>query len=213
MKRFTYLVAALILSVTVVFFFFKTENPQPKVTKVSTLHKPRPLVVTLPTIKYPSVTRPKRIPASGSNLTLPEKLNISPAKDALRIGNSYVVIEDLKALPKLKYQPNLGEKILEDDSFVFFRPAFEQEQSLPVAFNSSRQKLYPISHILHIKGIDTELREQLKTQGWQEYYYHPPLKLLSVKSTPARVINQYQELKARGFDVRLEVLKERPQAK
>lgn len=129
------------------------------------------------------------------------------------MGKSYQLVEEVLTLSKEEYRPEMGKIIKQQDGLVFYRPESKDAKGWPVALHKGRQKLYPISHILHIKGVDSDLRQKLTHLGLTEYYYHAPLKLLSVRSTPTKVLQQYEELKAQGLAVRLEVLKEQPQLK
>jgi hypothetical protein len=163
--------------------------------------------------KFPPVVKHNRRPASVNVAVAPKKLEgITIAPNALKIGKSFTVVEGVNAIAKNKYSPAFGKKIKEDKYFVFFAPNATQK-GLPVAFNAQRQKLYPISQVLHLRGIDTIERAQFKAEGMSEFYYHAPLKMLSLNTSPGTVIQQYESLKARGFDVKLEVLKETVQAR
>jgi hypothetical protein len=63
-----------------------------------------------------------------------------------------------------------------------------------------------------LKKINEVLRQEIVDEGHKEYYYNSRLRLLSIQSTPHEVLALYTEFKNRGLDVRIEVLKETPQA-
>lgn len=185
-----------------------TEQIKKKERKISQVD------LSFETRKYPPVRKLKRALASSAPAARPEILTgLKISERSLPIGKSFQLVEDVVALPKEQYRKEMGKIVKNENGLIFFRPETKDIKAWPVAFHKGRQKLYPISHILHIKGVDPELREQLSQRGLSEYYYHAPLKLLSVRSTPTKVLQQYEELKSQGLTVRLEVLKETPQLK
>jgi hypothetical protein len=152
------------------------------------------------------VSEAARTPAQ----TKEETFEFNPQIEAtLPLNGTNQVMLEISVIEKQKYRPEFGTKITEDHLFTFFRSPVVREDTWPVAYDHSRHKLYPVSHILHLKGVDEEQRQLLKAEGMTEYYYHKRLKYLSVKSTPIQVLKDFQQLKERGFDVRLEIIKER----
>ncbi|MBA2404703.1 MAG: hypothetical protein H0V66_08020 [Bdellovibrionales bacterium] len=134
------------------------------------------------------------------------------SKNALSIGKSYKVVDGLLTVSAKKYKPEMGKKISENAHFVFFQPSSHPAEAWPVAQDITNLRLYPVSHILHVKGIDAAERAQFQAEGMQEYYYHSRLKFISLETSPTTVLKQFQTLTARGFDVRLEVLKDAPRS-
>jgi hypothetical protein len=164
----------------------------------------------------PPVVKSERKPASFVKKSRPQKISgLVIAENAIRIGKTFKVVDGVATMDKSKYKSSFGKKISEDANYVFFQPASAaaMADALPVALSSTNLKLYPISHILHVKGIDADERAQFKAEGMQEYYYHSRLKFISLETTPSTVMKQFQALTARGFDVSLEVLKETPHSK
>jgi len=156
-------------------------------------------------------TQGNRSPANYRQRSRPQPIaGVTIGKNPIRIGKSFNVVEGVVTLEKAKYQESMGKKIFENDKYVFFAPVSPKTEAWPVALNSSNQKLYPISHVLHVKGVDAEMREQLKAEGMQEFYYHSRLKLIFMEASPSTVLTQFKKLSAQGFDVQLEVIKENP---
>ena len=198
----------------IIFGYLQVSQTSSKKNSQTKTSENKNMLSPYPTRKFPPVVKYNRRPPSINKASKPQKLEgimISPG--ALRIGKSFQLVKNLNAIHKTAYSPKFGKKIKEDKYFVFFKPNHSNRPGFPVAFNASRQKLFPISHILHLRGIDSSERDQFKAEGMSEFYYHAPLKMLSLNTSPATVVQQYQSLKARGFDVRLEVLKETVQAR
>lgn len=161
----------------------------------------------------PNPIMANRSPANYRQRKRPQPIaGVTIGKNPIRIGKSFNLVEGVVTLEKAKYQEIMGKKIYEDDKYVFFAPVSPKTEAFPVALNSSNQKLYPISHVLHVNGVDAELREQFKAEGMQEFYYHSRLKLIFLEASPSTVMKQFKKLSAQGFDVRLEVIKENPKA-
>lgn len=165
-------------------------------------------------VEYPSQPEANRLPAQVNQKRNFSRTFSTVATDhEFKIGKSYVLTEDLNALPRKQYLPSMGKKVSEDKYHVFFHPASHNLSALPVAWNSGQQKFYPVSPVLHVRGVDELVRTQLKSEGMQEFYYHARMKLLSLESSPSSVLSDYQDLLKRGFDVRLEILKDPPGSK
>jgi hypothetical protein len=139
-----------------------------------------------------------RIPQSVEN-TLVKDLTIELTK-----GHEF--LKDVAAIAKDKYQPSMGEIISRNDEFIFFK-APEGNPYAPVAISQATNTFYPISTILHIKGVTPAVRDELMAQGHKEYYYHPPMKFLSLETRPGEVMKVYNDLRKQGHQVELEVLK------
>ena len=209
MKRWTYFVLGIL-------FFIGYAQDWNKTAPVTQKKKTNTLT-NFVTRKYPPVPAAKshRSPASQGKYKR-VKRTIDPSllsKNPIRIGKSFQIVEGVSTLAKNKYNSSLGKKISENDQYVYFRPASGKTEAWPVALDSTNLKLYPISHVLHVKGVGPELRAQFKSEGLNEYYYHPRLKFMFLEASPSTVIQQFQKLTARGFDVRLEVIKETPKSK
>lgn len=160
------------------------------------------------------VTKPQRTPSSIRGRDHKRKpIDVVLNKNPIQIGKNFQVVDGIAGVEKTKYKTSLGKKILENDQYVFFQPAKEVQEALPVALDSVNQKLFPISHVLHVRGVNSDLRAQFKSEGMHEYYYNPRLKFMFLETSPTTVLQQFQKLTARGFDVRLEVLKDPPIAK
>lgn len=142
---------------------------------------------------------------------IPQSVESTFEKDeSVKVTRGYEFLKDVAAVSSKDFKPTMGQVIQERDGFVFFRASPGHPYS-PVAISKTTNNLYPISSILHIKGATQALRSDVLAQGYKEYYYHAPLKFLSIKSDSAQVLRMYSELKGKGFQVQLEVLKPRQQ--
>jgi hypothetical protein len=193
----------ILITVAVIWQWKKTDT-----LAVSAKPQAPSLTAVFPPAPVPSRPKPERTPAQAA-----EQISLVPfdatSEQKIAIGGDDVLLPEIFAIARKKYRQEIGKKVSEDRFFIYFRSAVVSGGSSPVAYDRSLQKLYPVSHILHLKGIDPAERDLLRAEGMAEYYYHPRLKYLSLKSTPTRVLRDYQHLKERGFDVRMEVLKER----
>lgn len=138
---------------------------------------------------------------------IPQSIGMTFHKDTtIHLTRGHEFLKDVAAVNKSEYKPSMGEIIQQNDQFVFFR-AQENHDYIPVALAKMSNTLYPISSVLHIKGATKDLRTELLNQGYEEYYYHAPLKFLSIKSESGQVMKVYSELEKQGYKVQLEVLK------
>lgn len=209
MKRWLALFILILVFISSRFGSHESTAPSALMKKAAPVQKPS--VLTPPqappakTVASPQVST-NRQPAAV-------KIQVSFGEQPIRIGKSFGLVENIRTIPKHKYLPSMGPNLTEINGFVYFRPASAEINGWPVAQDKSSERLFPVSHILHVKGVDAELREQLKSQGMNEFYYHSRLKLISLEATPETVVKQFQQLTARGYDARLEVLKDLPRSK
>lgn len=139
-----------------------------------------------------------RIPQSvKSSFTTDKKIHLT---------RGYDFLTDVASLPKSEYRPGMGQQIVEHSGFVFFH-ADAGHSYYPVAISRMTSTLYPISSVLNIRGATPDLRNDVLAQGHEEYYYHAHLKFLSIKAESGQIMKTYSELREKGFNVELEVLK------
>ncbi len=210
MKKKIIVLASLSLCAAIYLSRHQTDHPiafkpvkKQIVPKATSLDPKTMREIPLPASMIPNL----RVPASVSSGPEPLPFEVEKEK-SLRVSKNWSLMLDISVMDKKKYRPEFGKKILEDKHFVFYRSPVTQKEAWPVAYDPARARLYPVSHILHIKGVDESERVQFRAEGMTEYYYHARMQYLSVKSTPTQVVKDYQILKERGFDVRMEVLKE-----
>lgn len=127
-------------------------------------------------------------------------------KSTFKMTPGFEFVDNVAALPEDRFDPSLGSVIQKKDGMVYFRTTPDHPY-VPVALSKSTNMLYPISSILHVKKATQEIRKNLLSRGFEQYYYHPSLKLLSLKSKSGQVIKTYQELQREGLKVELEVLR------
>ncbi len=138
---------------------------------------------------------------------IPQSVESSFQKDkTIRVTRGFEFLKDVAAIAKDQYKPSMGEIIQQNDNFIFFR-AGENHHYIPVAMTKSTRLIYPISTILHIKGATASIRQEVLNAGFTQYYYHAPLKFLSIESKSGGVLETYKDLQGRGFQVELEVLR------
>lgn len=138
---------------------------------------------------------------------IPQSVKASFTADKkIHLTRGYDFLTDVASVPKKDYRSGMGDELLEHSGFVFFR-AEEGHSYYPVAISRTTSTLYPISSVLHIRGATEELRNTVLAQGHEEYYYHAQLKLLSIKAGPGQIMKTYSELREKGFNVELEVLR------
>jgi hypothetical protein len=209
MKRWTCLILGILFFIGYAQDWTQT-TPAKQKNKTNTL-------TNFVTRKYPPVPVAKsyRSPASKAQRNRVKRITDPSllSKNPIRIGKSFQIVEGVSTMEKNKYKSSLGKKISENAQYVYFRPASGKTEAWPVALDSTNLRLYPISHVLHVKGVGPELRAQFKSEGLNEYYYHPRLKFMFLEASPSTVLQQFQKLTARGFDVRLEVIKETPRSR
>lgn len=125
---------------------------------------------------------------------------------SFKLTRGHVFVSNVGAIPTENYQSSMGEVLYQDSVFSFVR-ASGDKNLLPVAYSPSTGKLHPISSVLHVMNATEAIRSEVKGLGFQEYYYAPGAKLLSVQSTQSEVLEVYSDLKDRGFEVQLEVVR------
>lgn len=214
MKRIFYLSLGILFLFTF-FIFFELEEEKtaliktPRRSIAATKTSPAPAVPASPTNKVFSDS--KKISRKKSSRKLYARIPQSVSEDFQRepsyqITVGHVLISNVKAVSKENYQSAMGEIIYQDEVFNFVR-SNDNKNLLPVALSPSTGKLHPISSVLHVKNATEVVRREVKGLGLREYYYHPGAKLLSVKSTQSEVLEVYSDLKDRGFEVQLEVVR------
>lgn len=193
-------------------FMLTNKKHEPKVTKrtlASVPHKPK---VHSKKIIHPRVVaafQGKGDQNSYLKNRIPQSVESSFEKDnSVKITRGYEFLKDVAAVSSKDFKPAMGQVIQERDGYIFFKASPGHPYS-PVAISKTTNNLYPVSSILHIKGATPSLRSDVLAQGYKEYFYHAPLKFLSIKSDSAQVLKMYSELKGKGFQVQLEVLKPR----
>jgi len=148
------------------------------------------------------------------------KLDRTPAQNGDPIWEEYKDFEfsprydistTLAAIEKYQYNPNMGPKVSEKDGWIVFNATQMTENIHPVAIDRSTLRSHPLSHILHIKNANSELKQELNDVGLKTYYYNDRLKILSVESEPHKILETYNNLRKSGLEVQLEVLKDLPQ--
>ncbi len=138
---------------------------------------------------------------------IPQSVESTLQKDRdIKLTKGFEYLKDVAAVAKEQYKPAMGEIIQQNEHFIFFR-AGENHNYIPVAMTKSTRLIYPISNILHIKGANASVRQEVLNAGFTQYYYHAPLKFLSVESKTGGVLETYKDLANRGFKVELEVLR------
>ncbi len=191
------------------------------------MSKEKEAAVIEPTRKLASMPRPHRDPYSkkivhhrtiaafrGKLVThqtfanrIPQSVEASIKKDKeIKLTRGFEFLKDVAAVAKDQYKPSMGEIIQQNDNFVFFR-AGENHNYIPVAMTKSTRIIYPIANVLHIKGATPAIRQEVLNAGFTQYYYHAPLKFLSIESNSGGVLKTYKDLQSRGYKVELEVLR------
>lgn len=129
----------------------------------------------------------------------------------IKLTRGHVFLKNVAAIPKEKYGPALGKIMHKDDLYVYIKTKVDHSH-IPVALMTSTNRLYPISSIVHVKGASESDRRKLLNSGFAQYYYHAPLKFLSIDSQGENVLKIYSDLENKGYKVELEVLKPLPGA-
>lgn len=195
-------------------FVLTNKQDEKKVTKRTLASIPMKQKVHSKKLVHPRVVAAFQGKVNQNNFLrnrIPQSVESTLTKDpAVKITKGYEFLKDVGAISKKDYKPEMGEIIQERNGFVFFK-ANSGHPFSPVAISRTTNNLYPIASILHIKGATMDLRNQVLAQGYKEYYYHAPFKFLSIKSEASQVLRMYSELKEKGFQVELEVLKPKHQ--
>lgn len=159
-----------------------------------------------------SALKNKKVPHQFFKDRIPASVEESFEKNnSVKVSRGYELVTDVAAIPLANFNPALGAVVHKDENFVFFR-ANPGHGYVPVAISKSTKMLYPISSVLHIRGASESIRNQLIGQGYEQYYYQPALKFLSIQSKSGEVLKLYNDLSKKGLNVQLEVLKPGPQA-
>lgn len=166
--------------------------------------------------KFPPVHEKVRKPAASGTFDknkIKRSFSSLPPSSGTKVGKSFEVVADVSTVLKSDYKPEMGTIVSRDKNYIFFHPASQNQLSYPVAMNASTRRLYPISPVLHVKGADQAVRDQLKAQGMKEFYFNERMKMLSVEVSPSTILSHYQALLKQGLDVRMEVLKDPPRSR
>lgn len=197
-------------------FLVKNESP------IEELKSPERKIASTPKASVPLVKTPTRsehtdkkaLPIKNKLIIheqfknrLPQSVQSGLVKDpGILVTRGHVFLKEVAAIPIKEFNESMGELVQQDKNFVYFR-AGENQSYIPVALSKSTNMLYPISSVLHVHGATAGMRSELLNEGYKQYYYHAPLKLLSLQSGPDGVMKTYSELIEKGYNVNLEVLR------
>jgi hypothetical protein len=148
----------------------------------------------------------KSIPHHLYRNRVPQSVEESLERDpSIKVTKGYDFISGVKAIPHERFKADLGSVVQKNEHYTFYRS--EDESALPVAISKKTNSLYPISSVLHVKEATPSVRKVILSDGYEEYYYHAPLKYLSLKAKSSGVLKTYSDLKEKGYAVELEVMK------
>ncbi|WP_408097188.1 hypothetical protein ACJVC5_19315 [Peredibacter sp. HCB2-198] len=193
------------------FFFYK----RPETVVVTETQAPERKVASTPSapVKKDPIVLPAKQSTAFKKVERKIRERVSPQvtedfqqDHSFNLTRGHVFISNVGAVAKENYQSSMGEILYQDGVFNFVRLSSDKGL-LPVAYSPSTGKLHPISSVLHIVNATESIRSEVKGLGLTEYYYHPGAKLLSVQSTQSEVLEVYSDLKDRGFEVQLEVVR------
>ncbi len=185
--------------------FLLQEKPAPEIRRTPT---------SIPKVKRHfipkkiSMPKPSRSPASARPFSRLELAQLVVPDTEVKLPRGNILASNLGAIPLSAWKPGMSPILFDDGVYGYIRKK-SGDKSIPVAYNPAFKNLYPVSSILHVRGVNEELRQQLKKSGHQEYIYFKNIQKLSLKSSPDQVVKLYQELGKRGLDVKLEVLQMR----
>jgi hypothetical protein len=181
------------------------------------LEKPAQEIKREPT-SIPKIRKvPKRVTPSQSRISRGPASVPPPRQDLERLikrnddvtlSRGHILTTNIGAIPLSEVQP--GTTLLWHDGVYGFYQKKPGDKSIPVAYNPHIKKLFPVSSILHVKGVEESDRQKLKDQGYEEYLYFKSIKKISLKSSPDQVVKLYQDLEKQGYKVKIEVLDNRP---
>lgn len=164
--------------------------------------------MTLPTplLRAPAQVAPLPKPSIRKSL----KGQFSPEPKVV-LGKSFVLTRDVGAIARGQYRPKLGTLLSQDSNWAFYRRD-PQDGSIPVAYNSSQDRFFPISRVIRVKEVNEELRRELQKEGFEEFHYLAGAQMLFIEATQEDVLKVHQELLDKGLKARLEVLTDPPKA-
>ncbi len=134
--------------------------------------------------------------------------NLVDPVENIVMSKGNVLAKNIAAIPLSDWKPGMSPLVYDDGVYGFFEKK-PGEKSIPVAYNPATKSFHPISSVIHIRGVDESLRQEIKENGFTEYIYFKNIKKMSVKTAPADVVRTYQELEKRGYNVKLEVIQQR----
>ncbi len=138
---------------------------------------------------------------------IPQSVEVGLTRNSsVNVTKGYELLQDVAAIANKDYRPEFGEILKESEGMVYFRTHHEHRHT-PVAISRRTGALFPVSQVLHVRGVTPVIRHSLLSQGYTQYYYQAPLKFLSIKSKDGNVLSAYTELAQKGLKVELEVLR------
>ena len=192
-----------------ILFFMKEEKivSEPGRTPTS-IPKPKRIH---PTRRMPTTVSPQisRAPASTKPYNLNELAGFVVPHSEVELARGNILAANLGAIPLNEWKPNMPPLIYDDGVYGYYKKTPGDTKSIPVAFNPRLKGLYPVSSVLHVKGVDQATRAKILGQGFKEYIYFKNIQKLSLKSSPGEVVRHYQELEKLGYNVKLEVLRDK----
>lgn len=205
-----------ILSVCVVFaaigaiVFWKKSAPPAAVKNPprSIVTEPVSAPIQVEDIRAPHVVHQPFADEPSLAKRLEKKKRRAPAqvRKGLVIAPGVYVAENVYAVSSKDYRPSMGKVIFSSKSMMFVESPSRITDGANVVYDKARDKYYPVSAVLKIPDAE-KIREKLLADGHQEYYYHRQLKILYLQSSHEQVLTLYQELRAEGLNVSLEIIR------
>jgi hypothetical protein len=190
-------------------FFMKEEKivtePRREPTSIPKQKRIHPLK-RIPTERKTQISR---APASVKRYNVNELAGHVVPHSEVGLSRGNILAANLGAIPLVEWKPSMAPLVYDDGVYGYFKKAPGDKKSIPVAWNPRLKGFYPVSSVLHVKGVDQATREKLRGEGFQEYIYFKNIQKLSLKRSPGEVVKLYQELEKRGYNVKLEVLRDR----
>ena len=208
-KYFIHLIP--ILSLVLFYFLVKEEKIPLTMKKIKQEQQekqmtPSPLPATIDR-SIASIPQQVVFPAKRKQVLNRYKQEVEAGPQMQGLPKSFIYAHNMRAIKSADYSSGFGKKIYEEAGMVFFK--YEGAPSSDwshVAYDSKRDRFYPISSVLKIEKITKDDRLGILGRGHEEYYYHPSLRLLYLQNENGKLLTTYQELKAEGHQVSLEVL-------
>lgn len=120
--------------------------------------------------------------------------------------------KNIAAIPKKSYQASMGRVIHEDLNFHYVQASENNPGKLSI-YDTKRQTLQALSHIIRIPHTNEARRVEITSRGFKENLYLEKLELLFIETNTTDFNVVYEELKNEGFAPEYQILNRHYSAK
>lgn len=115
------------------------------------------------------------------------------------------ILRNIYAIPQKEYLPSMGT-IISADARHHFVQTMKENSDRPVVYDSSSQRIYPLSYLIRISETTEAMREELQARGFKENLYMPEVGLIYLEANKNNYTDIFDALKDQGYQPEYQLL-------